>query len=121
MPYLMLADGVVVLHFLWIVFLVFGGFWGRRSRAVGVVHLSGLAFSVLMQVFDWYCPLTHLEVWLRARHDPSEAYAGSYIVHYLEELVYIELSRTLIFVLTLLLCGANLWLYLGKRRRKADG
>jgi hypothetical protein len=116
MPYRVLADGVVVLHFLWIVFLVLGALWGRRLKAVRVVHLSGLGFSVLMQVFGWYCPLTHLEVWLRARQDPSEAYRGSYIIHYVERLVYIELSPALVFALTLLLCGFNLWLYFGKRR-----
>jgi hypothetical protein len=116
MPYRVLADAVVVLHFLWIVFLVLGGLWGRRSGAARAVHLSGLGFSVLMQVFGWYCPLTHLEVWLRARQDPSLAYRGSYIIHYVERLVYIELSRTLVFVLTLLLCAFNIWLYLRKRK-----
>ncbi len=29
MLYKLIADGVVLFHFLWILFLIFGGFWGR--------------------------------------------------------------------------------------------
>jgi hypothetical protein len=41
-------------------------------------HGLGLAFSIVMQVFGWYCPLTHLEFWLRAVH-PATIYPGSFI------------------------------------------
>ncbi|HYA92820.1 MAG TPA: DUF2784 domain-containing protein [Thermodesulfobacteriota bacterium] len=110
------ADTVVLIHFLWIVFLFLGAFWGIKNRVVKIFHLSGLVFALIIQVFDWFCPLTHLEVWLRSRHDLALTYAGSFIVHYVERIVYIELSRTLILVLTLMLCGLNMWLYLRKRR-----
>jgi hypothetical protein len=114
-----LADLTVRTHFLWILFLVLGGLWGRRRRTVKYVHLFGLLFAITIQIFDWYCPLTHLEVWLRARQDPARAYAGSFIVHYVERLVYIEISRSLIFMLTILLIGFNMWLYMKKGGRKA--
>jgi hypothetical protein len=110
--YRVLADAVVFFHFLWIVFLLFGVIIGRRNRSVKYLHISGLIFALTIQVFNWYCPLTHLEVWLRAKHDPAFAYPGSFIIHYMEELVYVELSRPLIFVLTILLCGVNARLYL---------
>jgi len=111
-----LADSVVALHFLWIVFLIFGAIPGSRYRPIKFIHISGMAFALMLQVFDWYCPLTHLEVWLRARHDPGQAYAGSYIIHYLEKIIYIEVDRWVIAVLTILLCGMNLWLY-GRAKR----
>jgi len=116
MLYKISADTVVLIHFLWIVFLFLGAFWGIKNRVVKIFHLSGLVFALIIQVFDWFCPLTHLEVWLRLRHDLALTYAGSFIVHYVERIVYIELSRTLILVLTLILCGLNMWLYLRKRR-----
>jgi len=116
MLYKISADTVVLIHFLWIVFLFLGAFWGIKNRVVKIFHLSGLVFALIIQVFDWFCPLTHLEVWLRSRHDLALTYAGSFIVHYVERIVYIELSRTLILVLTLILCGLNMWLYLRKRR-----
>jgi hypothetical protein len=40
---------------------------------------------------------------------------GAFIIHYVERIVYIELSRNLIIVLTLVLCGLNVWLYLNKK------
>ena len=112
MPYKVLADIVVLVHFLWILFLIFGAFPGVRNKAIKVFHISALVFAFVIQIFGWYCPLTHLEVWLRAKHDPSLAYAGSFIIHYVEGLIYIEISPRLIFSLTLLLIGFNAWVYL---------
>lgn len=117
MFYKIAADLVVLLHFLWIVFLIFGAFIGRRYRAVKIFHLAGLGFAVIMQIFGWYCPLTHLEVWLRHRHDPSLTYSGSFIIHYAEKLVYIELSRWIIFVLTLMLILMSGYLYAERKRK----
>jgi len=116
MVYKILADIVVILHFLWIVFLFLGAFWGIKNKGVKVFHLSGLAFAFIIQVFDWYCPLTHLEIWLRSKHSHFLTYAGSFIIHYVEKIVYIEIPRSVVFVLTIFLCGLNAWLYFRKRR-----
>jgi len=117
MFYKIAADFVVLLHFLWIVFLIFGVFIGRKYRTVKVFHIAGLGFAILIQIFGWYCPLTHLEVWLRYRHDPFLTYKGSFIIHYVEKVVYIELSRGIIFVLTVFLVAVTAYLYFGKRKR----
>ncbi|MDI6729118.1 MAG: DUF2784 domain-containing protein [Thermodesulfovibrionales bacterium] len=116
MPYKILADIVVIIHFLWIVFLIFGAFLGVKYRAVKIFHISGLIFTFIIQIFDWYCPLTHLEVWLRSKHDPALAYTGSFIPHYIEKIVYIELPHYSIFVLTVILCGFNAWFYIKKKK-----
>lgn len=116
MLYKVLADATMVLHFLWILFLIFGGYWGRRHRGVRLVHVPALVFAFFLELFNWYCPLTYLEVWLRGKHDPRLAYAGSFISHYLERLIYIEVERWVIVLLTALLCGVNGWLYFGRRR-----
>lgn len=115
MLYKILADIIVLVHFLWILFLFFGAFVGVKNNFVKIFHISGLIFAFVIQIFDWYCPLTHLEVWLRVRHDPALSYTGSFIVHYIEKTVYIALPRYLIFILTVFLCGFNVWLYLKKR------
>lgn len=112
MLYKITADIVVFAHFLWIVFLVLGAFLGKRNKVIRVFHIGGLGFAVTIQIFGWYCPLTYLEFYLRSRHDPSLTYEGSFIVHYLERLIYIEVSQGLLFVLTILLCGFNVWFYL---------
>jgi len=116
MLYKILADIVVFLHFLWILFLFLGALWGIKNKVVKIFHLSGLAFAFIIQIFDWYCPLTHLEIWLRSKHSSSLTYAGSFIIHYVEKIVYIDISRLIVFVFTILLCGFNAWLYLRKKR-----
>jgi hypothetical protein len=55
---------------------------------------------------------------LRSKHSSSPTYAGSFIIHYLEKIVYIEISRFVVFVFTILLCGLNAWLYLRKKRKE---
>lgn len=115
MSFKILADIVVFIHFLWIVFLIFGAFPGIRYKAIKIFHISGLVFAFVIQIFDWYCPLTHLEVWLRGKHNPALSYAGSFIIHYLERFIYIELSRWIVFVLTIFILGFNLWFYLKKK------
>jgi len=112
MIYKIVADSVVFLHLLWILFLVFGAFLGRKNKTVKIFHLSGLLFALLIQILGWYCPLTHLEIWLRSKPMPDLVCTGSLIIHYIAKIVYIELSRFIILLLTLFLIGLNAWLYL---------
>jgi hypothetical protein len=105
------ADIVVVVHLLWILFLIAGAYWGRKRRAVMTVHGAGLVFAMVSQAFGWYCPLTHLEVWLAKKQNAARVYPGSFIAHYAEKLVYIDVTPAIIFVLTLVLAGANAWIY----------
>jgi hypothetical protein len=116
MIYRILADAVLIIHLLWIGFLFLGGFLGRRIKTMKILHLSGLFFALFIQIFDWYCPLTHLEVWLRSKHDPDLAYAGSFLIHYAEQVVYMQLSHSHILIFTILLLVLNLWFYFNKRR-----
>jgi len=112
MLYKILADLVVLIHFVWVLFLLFGAFPGVRYRAIKILHISGLVFAFVIQVFGWYCPLTDLEFWLRQKEGPSMTYTGSFIIHYVERLIYIEIPVWLIFLLTLLLIAFNAWFYL---------
>jgi hypothetical protein len=113
MPYKLLADATVIFHFLWILFLIFGGWWGRRNRLVKYLHIAGLVFVFFVETGDLFCPLTYLEVWLR-QMSSHPFYAVSFIVHYLEQFIYITLPRWIIVFLTFLLCGLNALLYLHK-------
>ena len=118
MIYKILADFTVLIHLLWILFLFFGAYIGARYRGLRILHLSGLAFALITEIFGCYCPLTYLEVWLRSKHDPLLAYAGSFIIYYVEKIVYLELSRTFVVIGTILLIGFNLWYYLRRKSRK---
>jgi predicted transglutaminase-like protease len=111
MRYRVLADIVVVTHLFWIFFLIVGAYWGRKHRAVMAVHGAGLVFAVVSQIFGWYCPLTHLEVWLAAKENTALAYPGSFVAHYAEKLVYINVAPAIISVFTLVLVGVTVWIY----------
>lgn len=113
MLYGLIADAVVIIHLLWVLFLLFGAFLGRRYKWVKRFHIAGICFALVLQVFHWYCPLTYLEVWLRRMQDPEQAYSGSFIIHYVEKLIYIELRPVVILVMTVLLAlmSAGIYLY----------
>ncbi len=120
MLYRILADMVVLSHFLWILFLLFGVFIGVRYKTVRIIHFSGWVFAIVLQVFDWYCPLTHLEVWLRGKYDPALSYSGSFIIHYIEKIVYIGVSPRMILVSSILLFSITSWLYF-RKTKEANG
>jgi hypothetical protein len=108
-----------MLHLSWILFLIGGAYWGRRHPAVMVVHVLGMGLAVVLQFAGWYCPLTHLEFWLRQRHDPGLAYPGSFIAHYAEKFVYLEVPPKLVLALTLLIVIVNGWIYGTELRRRS--
>jgi len=119
--YKILADLVVLIHLAWILFLIFGAVMGYRIRWIRWLHLAGLGFSVVLQIFSTICPLTHLEVWLRERYDPSLAYPGAFIAYYAEKLVYLEVDSVLLFWLTLGVVLTNVTIYGLAIRRSLQG
>lgn len=107
----LLADLVVGLHLLWILFLILGALPGRRLPWVKVLHLAALAFSLALQLFGWICPLTRLEVWLRAQGDPASGYAGDFLAHYAESLVYLQLPPAVVLAATVVIASLSAWAY----------
>ena len=110
MLYRILADIIVIVHLLWVLFLITGAYWGGKHRAVMIVHGSGMLFAVVIQLFGWYCPLTHLEAWLMVKQG-APSYPGSFIGHYAYRLVYIDVPTSVITFLTILLAVATAWVY----------
>jgi len=118
MFYKITADIIVLLHFLWIIFLMFGAFIGRHYKGIKIFHIAGMGFAVVIQIFGWYCPLTYLEVWLREMHDPARSYRGSFIINYVEKLVYIQLPGKIILIATIFLVIMSAWIYLYKSKKR---
>lgn len=116
--FLAAADALVVLHLLWIVFLILGAIPGSRWRWVKWTHIAALAFSIALQTFGWICPLTHLEVWLRTLGG-AQPYEGTFIRHYVEQIVYAEIPSGALLTGTLIVVALSLWLYLRPRSGKS--
>ncbi|KGD88253.1 membrane protein [Achromobacter sp. RTa] len=120
MSYRLLADLVLVVHGLFVAFVVFGGLLALWRRWIAYLHLPALAWGALVVGMGWICPLTPLEVSLR-RQAGQEGYAGGFIEHYLLGLIYpADIGRETQIVLAALLVAGNaavyaLWFRRGRR------
>lgn len=84
---LFLADLLVVAHFLFIMFVVFGGLLAVYRPWWAWLHLPAAAWGAAIEFGGWLCPLTPLEQQLR-RHAGAESYTRSFIEHYLVPVIY---------------------------------
>ena len=82
-----LAEVVVVLHFCFVLFVLFGGALALRWPKVVWVHLPAAAWGALISFAGWICPLTPLEKWLR-REGGSAGYEGGFVEHYILPVLY---------------------------------
>ena len=87
MVYRLLANAVVLVHALFIVFVVVGGFLAWRRPWVAAVHLPCAVWGILIEFRGWICPLTPLENSLRARAGQA-GYSGGFVEHYLLPAMY---------------------------------
>ncbi len=95
--YLLAADAVLLLHVLFVVFVIAGlilifvgnslGWSWVRNRSFRWAHLATVAVVVLQSWFGAICPLTTVEMVLRSRAGDA-TYTGSFISHWLETILY---------------------------------
>ena len=97
--YRLAADGVLLLHVAFVVFVVVGLLlivigkflsWAWISNLwFRVGHLLAIAVVVLESLANVVCPLTTIEMALRSKAGDA-TYAGSFIAHWLETLLYVD-------------------------------
>jgi hypothetical protein len=109
--YRMLADGLVLLHLAFIVFVPGGGFLALRWPRLVWVHLPCAAWGVWVELSGRVCPLTPLENACRMRAG-QRGYTGGFVEHYVIPAIYPEeLTRTIQVSLGLIALAANLVAY----------
>jgi hypothetical protein len=118
-----IADALVVVHFAFTAFVIFGGFLTWRWPRLALAHLPALAWGCWIEVSHSICPLTPLENhW---RHLAGEAgYRGGFLAHYLVRVLYPPgLTWHIQQELAVLLITINVVAYAGliRRRRRARG
>lgn len=79
------ADLVLALHVLFALFAVLGGFLALVDWRVMLVQIPVVAWTSIVNLAHWTCPLTPLEKRLRQRAG-QQAYQGSWTENYLEPL-----------------------------------
>ncbi|HXV85355.1 MAG TPA: DUF2784 domain-containing protein [Gemmatimonadales bacterium] len=106
-----LANGVVVLHLLFILFVVAGGVLVWRWPRTAWLHLPAVCWGALIEFRGWICPLTPLENHLRRRAGEA-GYPGDFLEHYVIPLIYpADLTPHTQLALGLALVFLNLLLY----------
>ena len=111
--YSLVADAILVTHALFVVFVALGLiliFVGKflswqwvRNPWFRVIHLLGISLVVLQSWFGVICPLTIWEMDLRSKAGQT-IYDGSFIMHWLNELLYYQ-APPWVFVLCYTIFG----------------
>lgn len=121
--YSFLADVVVGLHFLFVLFVVLGGLLVLRWPRLAYLHIPAAGWGAAIELGGWICPLTPLEQSLR-RQAGGSAYAGGFIEHYILPVLYPSaLTREIQLVLGLLVITLNVivyWYVLSRPNRRSQ-
>lgn len=118
------ADLLVVLHFAFILFVVFGALLAFRWRWVILLHVPAAVWGALIEFQDWTCPLTPWENHFRELAG-EEGFSGGFIENYLLSVIYPEgLTRNVQIVLGTAVVVVNLavyaWLILRCRSNRGE-
>ena len=117
-PLGLMADGLLVLHALFVVFVVAGGLLVLRWPAVAWMHLPAAAWGAVIEFAGFTCPLTPIEkAWRRAAGD--RAYESGFIEHYVTAALYpAGLMRPTQVALGAIVLAVNGWIYWTLWRRR---
>jgi drug/metabolite transporter superfamily protein YnfA len=115
------ADATVVLHAMFVLFVVAGGFLTWRWKKLAWAHVPAAVWGVLIEFMGWICPLTPLENAFR-RLAGQEGYTGGFVEHYVIPIIYPQgLTQTAQFVLGLAVLTINIVAYAVLIRRIRRG
>ena len=118
LAYPVLADLVVLLHVVFVVFAVLGGFLAVRWPRLIWIHLPAVIWAAIVEFCGWICPLTPLENWLRRKGGES-GYASDFIAHYIFPVLYPEnLTQEIQIALGVFVVLINLAIYIWILRNK---
>src|ERR1700739_978745 len=108
--YSALAISVLLLHALFVLWVVFGALLTRSRPVLRCLHIASLIWGILTELLPWPCPLTLLENWLEGRAG-IEPYQGGFLLHYLDKLIYPNISANVLTIAGVIVCVANLASY----------
>jgi len=120
--YKLFASLTVIVHFLFIVFMISGFlfnfyavFFKKKLLdyfCIRILHLIGIITVFSLEALGKYCPLTLFENYLHFKARDSFAYEGSFIIHYLEKIIYPDVSPAVIIISTGVLTALTLLIFI---------
>lgn len=111
MIYIIFADIIVIIHLIFILFVVTGGLLVIKWRKLIWAHVPAALWGALIEFTGWICPLTYLENDLRVKGG-SFGYSSGFIEHYLIPIIYpAGLTHSIQIVLGIFVVLLNVTVY----------
>jgi len=105
------ADLTLIVHFAFIIFVVFGALLFFVSTKIIYVHVPALIWGIYIEITHSICPLTYLENWFLQKANLT-TYSEGFIQNYLVPVVYpMNLTDDLQTYLAIVLTVANMLMY----------
>lgn len=105
------ADLTLIVHFAFIIFVVFGALLFLVSTKIIYVHVPALIWGIYIELTHSVCPLTYLENWFLQKANLT-TYSEGFIQNYLVPIVYPKnLTEDLQTYLAITLIVVNIVMY----------
>jgi hypothetical protein len=111
MMYPLLADLVLIVHLVFVIFVLCGGLLVLKWRWIARLHLPAAAWGAVVEFTGWICPLTPLENWLRVQGGEA-GYEDDFTTRYLLPILYpVDLTRNIQLLLGTVVIVLNVAVY----------
>ena len=121
--YELAADLTLIVHFAFIIFVVFGALLFFVSTKIIYVHVPALIWGIYIELTHSVCPLTYLENWFLQKANLT-TYSEGFIQNYLVPIVYPKhLTDNLQIYFAIVLIVANMIMYgliISKSKKKSN-
>ena len=107
--YLLAADGILLMHFALVVFIVFGfvfiwiGHFARRKSArdakFRICHILAMGIVLCESLLGTICPLTEWENDLRVRGGQGQIYETSFMQEWIHKIMFFDFSNQTFIVM----------------------
>ena len=109
--YALFANLTLITHFIFILFVIFGGLIFFIFSKVIYIHLPALIWGIYIEFNNSICPLTYLENWFLYQGGLT-TYSGNFINKYLYQIIYPEgLTANIQIYLGITLIIINILIY----------
>ena len=105
------ADLILIIHFTFVLFVVFGALLIFASIKIIFIHIPAVIWGSYIELTNSICPLTYLENWFLHKANLT-TYSEGFIQNYLVPIVYpMNLTKDLQIYLGIVLIVLNIIVY----------
>jgi len=105
------ANLILFVHFIFILFVIFGALLFFASTKIIFIHIPALIWGIYIELTNSICPLTYLENWFLHKANLT-TYSEGFIQNYLVSIVYpTNLTKNLQIYLGIGLIVINIIIY----------